>query len=111
VDTVTLPAGFLLARDGRFSIKARDQGAGTERALEKVALAHPLFQIIAQHGLGEEVASGIEPSAILADQSRQAPDAKRIVGATKSSGLARARSIRRVSSMPSVWCASRPSNG
>jgi hypothetical protein len=56
--------------------KAGDQRAGTKRALEQIALAHPLFQIIAQHRLGEEVRQGHRAIGDFLAEIGKAPDAE-----------------------------------
>ena len=78
----------------------------------RLDFGEPGIEVVAQHVLVEEFveveAAGLHHLGHVVER----PDRQRIVvGDEAQRRGARARSSRRVSSMPSVWCASRPSNG
>ena len=110
VENSHLAAGLLLAGEAPLD-QAGDDRAIAEGALHQRGFREPGLEIVAQHVLVEQRVE-IEPA--LADHQRAVAKpqiASAYSVATKPSGCAPARSSRRVSSMPSVWCASRPSKG
>src|SRR5579864_5910221 len=105
-----LPLILLLGRRPALD-QSGDDGALPEHAFHQRRFGKPGFEIIAQHVLAEQLRE--RQSALANGQSRIAePHTVSAYSlATKPSGRRRARSSRRVSSMPSVWWASLPSNG
>ena len=95
-----LAAGLLLAGIAALDQPGDDRDVA-EGALEHGRFGHPLLEIVAQHVLVEQ----------LRDVCRrlQAPDRDDVVGGDEAQRRRPARSMRLVSSMPSVWCALRPS--
>ena len=106
-----LAARFLLAGEAARD-QPRDQRAVAKGALHQRGFRQPCLKVVAEHVGGRTSAARSSlPCRIMSDMSPRPQTASAYSLATKPSGRTRARSSRRVSSMPSVWCASRPSKG
>ena len=96
-----LPAGLLLARDG-----AARSGPATTAQLRKVRLISELSAI---HSSRSSPRMSTANSSATSSTGAGTPGGDAVVRGRRSPcGRRPRRSIRRVSSMPSVWCALRP---
>ena len=90
--------------------QAGDHRAIAERALQEEAFVQPGLEIVAEHVLVEQVAQASAGRPEGCAQILQPPDGQRIIGGDEAERLqARRGRAGGSSSMPSVWCASRPS--